>query len=336
VLDATKVSKFSRKKKVIIIASSCVGVIVIAVLAGFIYVNSLISKINITPLTSSVAATISDVTKDNQNNPLMDDKDVFNILLIGSDNRAATTNGGRSDSMIIISINQRTNKIIMTSLMRDTYLPIPGHGSNRLNAAYSFGGVGLLLQTIETNFDIKINKYATVDFYSFIDIVDKLGGVNIDVSDKEVSYVNDSVAEINLLKKLPASDGALKKGGTGVLLTGKQALGYSRIRHLGEADFERTQRQRTVLTQVLKKLKGQNVFQITSVLNILLPDVTTNLTKGDISSLLMNSLTYIKYPVEQDRIPIDGSWKNATIDKMDVLTINFNKNIAELKSKIYG
>ena len=257
-------------------------------------------------------------------------------LLIGTDNRDDTTVGGRSDSMIIISINQKSKEIVMTSLMRDTYLPIPGHGSNRLNAAYSFGGVALLLQTIQNNFDIKINNYVTVDFYSFIDIIDKLGGVNIDVSDQEVPVLNGYVNEINKLEGLPVNDGTLTKGGNNLLLTGKQALGYSRIRYVGDADFERTERQRTVLTKVFQKLKEQNIIKINSILNLLLPDLTTNMTKGNLTSLVFNSLTYMNYPLEQDRIPIDGSYQNATINSMDVLTIDFAKNIAELKSKIYG
>jgi LCP family protein required for cell wall assembly len=334
------IKRFSKKKKIIIIVSSCVGVIAIVALSGFLYLNNLLGRINYVPtstasVSSGVTTTSSSITTD-QGVPLVFDKDVLNILLIGTDNRADTTVGGRSDSMIILSINQKSKKIVMTSLMRDTYLPIPDHGSNRINAAYSFGGVGLLLQTIQNNFDIKINNYVTVDFYSFIDIIDKLGGVNIDVSDQEVPVLNSYVNEINKLKGLSSGDGTFSNGGKGILLDGKQALGYSRIRYIGNADFERTERQRIVLTKVFEKLKGQNIIKISSILNILLPDITTNMTKGNLTSLVFNSLTYMNYPLEQDRIPIDGSFKNATINKMDVLTIDFAKNIAELKSNIYG
>jgi LCP family protein required for cell wall assembly len=328
-LNKNKRIKFSKEKKIIIFVSSCVAVIVISVLSAFLYLNNLLGKINYTAGTSS-----GDIT-DNQGSPLIFDNDVLNVLLIGSDNRADAM-GSRSDSMIILSINQKSKKIVMTSLMRDIYLPIPDHGSNRFNAAYSFGGANLLLQTVQNNFDIKINNYVTIDFNAFMDIIDKIGGVNIDVTDQEVPAMNKYIKEINKLKGLPSDDGFLKKGGNDLLLTGKQALEYSRIRDVGNADFERTERQRIVLTKVFEKFKGLNIIKMNSILNILLPDITTNLTKGNLTSLIFHSLTYMNYPLEQDRIPIEGSYKNATINKMDVLSIDFEKNIAELKSKIYG
>jgi LCP family protein required for cell wall assembly len=329
-----KKKKMSKKKKAIIIGSTIIGIVLVVVLAGFVYVNSLLGKINY--VTPDKAGAVPSVSTDNNGDKLMFDKDVFNVLLIGSDTRDTSTDGSRSDSMILISINKETKKTVMTSFMRDMYVPIPGHGNNRLNAAFSFGGVNLLLETIQKDFDIKIDQYATVDFYSFINIIDKLGGVNITVSNAEVPVLNQYIAEINGLEKLPANSGALKAGGKNLLLTGKQALGYSRIRYVGDGDFERTERQRTVLTQVLTKLKGQNVFKLNSILNTLMPDITTNLTQGDITSLMLNAVTYMNYPVIQDRIPIDGSYQNATINAMDVLTVDLNKNIAELKSKIYN
>jgi anionic cell wall polymer biosynthesis LytR-Cps2A-Psr (LCP) family protein len=156
------------------------------------------------------------------------------------------------------------------------------------------------------------------------------------VKDAEVPALNSCVEEINSLENLPPTDGILKKGGDDLLLTGKQALGYSRIRYVGNGDFERTERQRTVLTKVFSKLKGQNIVKLNSILNMLLPDITTNLTQGELSSLVLQSLTYLKYPEMQERVPIDGSFTDATIDKMDVLKIDFDKNIAALKSGIYG
>ncbi|MDR3644859.1 MAG: LCP family protein [Clostridia bacterium] len=347
--------KPNKKKRVIIIVFSCLVVVLVVVLIALLYVNGMLGKIHYSPGASSGIVSSEDTTssknspqtdiasleKQIQDNlksnstPLAYDKDVFNVLLIGSDNRA-DVGGSRSDTMIILSINRKTSRIIMTSLMRDIYLSIPGHSDNRLNAAYAYGGSQLLLQTIQNNFKIKIDKYMSVDFFSFIDIIDKLGGVKITVTDAELPILNSYVTEINLLKGLSPNDGLLLKAGDDLLLTGKQALGYSRIRYVGNADYQRTERQRTVLTKVFTELKGQNIIKQNEILNLLLPDVTTNLSKGELFSLLLSAPAYAKYTLDQDRIPIDGTQHGVVINHMDVLGIDFAKNIAEMQSRIYG
>lgn len=325
----------STKKKALIVISSLLCLVLIAGLSGYLYLNSMLNKVHYKNLSSNTSASPHNDTTDNNGNPLMADRDVLNVLLVGLDNREDTTEGGRSDSMIILSLNQKTKRIIMTSIMRDTYVPIAGHGSNRLNAAYSFGGMNLLISTIQKNFDIKINRYATVDFAKFITIVDQLGGVEIEVSDKEVPVLNRYVAEINRLQKKPQKDGALSHGGK-LLLNGKQALAYSRIRYVGNGDFERTHRQRIVLNTIFNKLKQQNVIQLTSLLNTILPEITTDLTQDELRGLVLNSLTYKNYEMVQNRLPIDGSYTGKKIDGMAVLVVDFDKNIESLKSVIFG
>ena len=182
----------------------------------------------------------------------------------------------------------------------------------------------------------RIDHYVSVDFFSFIKIIDQLGGVNITVTQKELPVLNNYVKEINRLEKLPDNDGMLTKSGGNLLLTGKQALGYSRIHYVGNADFQRTERQRTVLNQVFAKLKAKNVITQMSILNTLLPDVTTDLSKSDLMSLVANSLTYKSYDIAQDRIPIDSSYQGTKVGDQDVLKVDFSRNIAELKHTIYG
>ena len=282
-------------------------------------------------------SSIEDQLKKNledQSTPLMNDKNVLNILLIGSDNRA-DVGGSRSDSMIIVSINKNTKQLIMTSLLRDIYLSIPGHGNDRLNAAYAYGGADLLIQTIQDNFKIEIDRYVSVDFMAFVDIIDQLGGVTVTVTAAELPYVNDSVREINSLENLPENDGVLGSAGDNLLLTGKQALGYARIRHIGD-DFGRTQRQRTVLSQVFAQVKDENLFELNQTMTTLLPYITTNFTKGELVSLLLDMVSVSKYPVVQETIPIDGSWNNLVIRSMAVLGINFKTNINQMQQTIYG
>lgn len=266
--------------------------------------------------------------------PIMQDEDVFNILLIGSDTRKSGGRG-RSDAMILISINKKTKTITATSILRDIYLQIPGKKNNRINAAHAFGGADLLMDTIEQNFKLTVDHYASIDFYAFIDIVDAVGGVTLDVSEKEIPVINKYVAEINRLTGEEETLDQLTESGT-LLLSGKQALGYARNRYIGNNDFERTARQRRVLEQVFLKVKDVGLLELNSLMNKLLPQVTTNLTQGEIFSMILSLPSYAKYDLQQWSIPVSGSYSNLRIRGMAVLGIDFEENIRELQRRIYG
>lgn len=323
------VKKVKKHRKITII---CVVTICVCVLSVLFNINNTISKIHYMPTTASnkqisVSSSAPEGVKYHE--------DVLNVLLIGTDNRAGVE-GSRSDTMILLSINRNTSKVVMTSFMRDIYLPIPGHGSNRLNAAYSFGGADLLMQTLEQNFKIPIDRYAQVDFSSFVDIIDHLGGIQVDVTEQELPILNQYVKEINTLQKKSAADGLLQHAGKNVTLSGKQALSYSRIRYVGNGDYQRTERQRTILMKVVEKMKSLNLVQLNETMNRLLPDISTNFTQNEVWSLVRSSLSIMKYKFVQDRIPIDGSQTSKTVNGMDVLQVDFDKNITELQGKIYG
>jgi polyisoprenyl-teichoic acid--peptidoglycan teichoic acid transferase len=356
-LHKTQKEKMSAKKKAAVITGSIVGVLAVLCLAGFFIINSYISKVKYDPGTKSLTFDIdsepADTTSDspqseidalnkeieenfkNNSTPLMYDKDVFNILLIGCDTRKAG-GSGRSDSMILVSINKKTSKIVMTSLLRDIYVKIPGIAQgNRLNAAYAYGGASLLLNTIEQNFKIKVDKYIAVDFFSFMDIIDKIGGVSVNISDAEVKVANNYIAEINHLKGLPADDGKFTSSGMQTM-TGKQALGFSRIRYVGNGDFGRTDRQRLVMNQVFSKLKTLNFIQLNDLLNTILPETTTNLSKGEFFSLILAMPTYSKYSIDSWHVPTNDAFSYLSIRKMSVLGIDFQKTIAEMRERIYN
>lgn len=252
------------------------------------------------------------------------DKNVRNILLVGTDGRTPQDRG-RSDSMILLTINENTGKITMTSFMRDIYLYIPTVGSyNRINAAYAHGGVPLLLDTIKRNFKLEIDEYVRINFSSFEYIVDTLGGVDITLTQEEINYLG--------------LEGKAEPGK--VHLNGAQALSYCRCRHVKKGnlsgDFARTARQREFLTIMTDKLRNMSVKEMTELLDVFLPYVTTNLTQGDILGLLANAPKYLGYTIESQRIPVDGSWKNAKIRGMSVLSINFDKNIKALEKIMSG
>lgn len=260
------------------------------------------------------------------------DKDVLNILLIGSDTRTAGK-GGRSDAMIVVSVNKNTKKIIATSLLRDIYLQIPGASNNRINAAFAYGGADLLMETIKENFRIDIDRYVSIDFYAFMKVVDIIGGVNVEVTDKDVPIMNNYIHELNRLQGRDSETDVFKASGN-VDVNGIQALAYVRNRYIG-TDFARTTKQREVLEKVFNKVKGSNIIELNKILNAVLPEVTTNLTEGELFSLILNLPAYSKYNLEQFSVPAKGTYNFLRIRGMDVIGIDFDKNIAELHGKIY-
>lgn len=251
-------------------------------------------------------------------------KNVKNILLIGTDGRT-TKERGRSDSMILLTINENTKEITMTSFMRDIYLYIPEVNTyNRINASYAYGGVPLLINTIKQNFRLEIDQYVRVNFDSFRYIVDCLGGVDIELNQKEIDYI-----------------GMTGQATPGMVhLNGAQALAYCRCRYVPkgnlDGDFARTARQREFLEIMSQKLKGLSVSELTELLDIFLPYVTTNLTQGDILGLLANCAKYLDYDIKSERLPVSGSWKYATIRRMSVLSVDFDKNIKALEKIVGG
>ncbi len=249
---------------------------------------------------------------------------IKNILLIGTD-VASITARGRSDSMILVSINEKTGQIVMTSFMRDIYLHIPVINTyNRINASYASGGVSLLVKTIEENFKIKIDQYMRINFEGFSNVVDYMGGIDVTLTQGEIDYLglpSDTVPGV-------------------VHLNGKQAIIYCRCRYVskdGEAgDFARTRRQRETMSLLFEKLKGMSIAEIDGILEEFLPQVVTNIEKSEMLAMLAKAPTYLGYELKSYRIPVDGSWKYATVRKMSVLRVDFDKNIDALEKIING
>lgn len=265
----------------------------------------------------------------------MKEDGVINVLLIGNDSRE-NDGDGRSDAMILVSISEKTKKIYMTSLLRDMYVEIPGHDANRLNAAYSYGGPALLCETIEQNFDIEINRYAIVNFQAFASLVDAVGGVDLELTNEEVQWVNAYLNEYNLLENREITTDYLDTSLSGELhLNGPQALAYCRNRYIG-TDFGRTQRQRNVLSAIMKKLPLALATNSSEVISGLCSNLTTNMKQSEVYSLSLNAAKYLTYETEQMVIPADGTYSNATIRKMMVLQVDFEANKKIIKEKIYG
>lgn len=260
---------------------------------------------------------------------------VTNILLIGNDSR---DNGedGRSDAMILLSVSNETKTIHMTSLLRDMYVEIPGHDGNRLNAAYAYGGPSLLCETIELNFGIEVNRYVLVNFQAFASLVDAVGGIDMEVTNEEVQWINAYLNEYNMLEGREMTTDYLDTSLSGEIhLNGPQALAYSRNRYIG-TDFGRTERQRKVLNAVIKKLPVALATNQDELVEELFPNLTTNLTQPEVFRLSMDAGKLLSYEVLQTVIPADGTYSNASIRGMSVLEVDFEANKAIIQKEIYG
>lgn len=260
----------------------------------------------------------SEVNWEGADPDVMKDQNVVNILLIGQDRREGESRQ-RSDSMILVTINKETKKLSMTSFMRDLYVQIPGYSDNRLNAAYAFGGMSLLDETLEKNFGIRVDGNVEVDFEGFIGCIDTLGGVDITLNQEEAAYLNDS---------------SLTAGANH--LNGEQALAYSRIRYVGNADYERTERQRKVLTAVFDKFKNADIATIMNTVDRLIPYLTTDMSTPQILGYALEVFKTGAQSVESLRIPADGGYSPAVIRGMMVLVPDLTVNQEYLKTHLYG
>ena len=265
-------------------------------------------------------------TEDLNNSNLVNDNMILNVLLVGSDSMSAG-DGGRSDSILILSVNMRTKKIKITSIMRDTWVSIPGYPKDRINASYAYGGCKSVIDTIHRNFGIYIDRYACVDFAGFSKIIDSIGGIDIYLTEQECSYINKYSENKNNVLKI--SSGVKH-------LTGTQALQHARNRNSIGSDYDRTTRQRQVIKSVIEKMKSVNITEITNLVSKLAPIVTTNFKQSEIGRLVLSCLDYLKYDIEEFRIPTDDNVRNETYSQKMVLVINnMSKAREDLKKFIY-
>ena len=262
------------------------------------------------------------------------DKNVVNILLVGSDHGAIKGDHGRSDSIMIATVNFKTKELKLTSLMRDMYVEIPGHGHNKLNAAYAFGGVELLYQTIAKNFGIKIDNYCVVDFSTFEKVINKVGGVEISLEEKEAKYLNTT----NYISKKKYRNVKVGKQ----TLNGNQALGYARVRYVvskkyGDGDFGRTGRQRAVLQAALNKVLQQSPTKIADIALDSLADVSTDMSAKYLKSLVLKVVQMGTTEIDQMRVPLEGTYKMGRAQSnMFVFFVNFSANKAAMNYFLFN
>lgn len=244
------------------------------------------------------------------------DSGITNILLLGTDGRPGE-NAQRSDAMMILTVDNKNKSLKLTSLGRDTYVDIPGHGKQKLTHAYFYGKADLLIETIEENFKLDIHDYAQVDFYSFMDIINVLGGVTVDVQESELKELNKFIPETYYWYKDKSQPMQLVESPGEQLLNGYQALSFARIRK-NDSAFERDRRQRDVIQAMFSGVKEMSKWQYPKLLNAVLPYLKTNMKTTQIVSLGMSvirmgslDIKQFEFPITNSPYSIEGKYKNA-------------------------
>lgn len=240
---------------------------------------------------------------------------IINIALFGVDSADVST--GRSDSIIIATIDTIHKKLKLTSVMRDSYVNISGIGNDKINHAYAFGGPQLAIKTLNENFNLNIEDFVAVNFDSLPKIIDMIGGVTVDITSEEVSHIP-----------------GISSAGT-YNLNGAQALSYSRIRYATGGDYVRTERQRTILTKIFEKVLTINPMKYPSLLNEVLSMVQTSLDYSKILELGTEVLKMGVTTLEQERFPLDGYCQGEMINGVYYLTFNKALTVEQLHNYIF-
>ena len=245
---------------------------------------------------------------------LLNDPMILNIMLFGADTRKGQASG-QSDTMILFSIDTRHKKLKMLSLMRDTYVEIPDYENNKINASFFYGGASLAVQTVQRNYGIKIDRYAVVDFKSFRNIIDTLGGIDIELREEEIDYINWQCwvnGQVDTRDEMDINQFIFYENDEGdmvanVHLNGRQALWHARNRGqegiCSGDDYTRTLRQRNVMGILINKLKRSNFSTIMSIIYDIGPMITTNLKTSEITKLAANATNYLKYDIVAKSAP---------------------------------
>ena len=246
---------------------------------------------------------------------------VSNILLLGVDGSADSSS--RSDSMILVSVDFAHMKIKLTSFLRDSWVEIPSKGKKaKLNSACSSGGAQLVVDTIEYNFGVDIDHYVMVDFDMFTQIIDSLGGVTVEVTEKEAKFINKTTRQT-------------VESGENVTLNGDEALVYCRIRKL-DSDYMRTYRQRKVISALISQAKKAGISALIDTMNKVFPLIQTDMSALEITGLVYKAgLGIVAFDIEQNRVPIDEHMEVGTRSGQWVEIVDIDAASEYLQDYIY-
>lgn len=256
------------------------------------------------------------------------DKSITNIALFGLDRRFKNE-ASRSDAIMILTIDEKHGKLKISSIMRDAYVNVEGHGKTKINHAYAYGGPALAVKTLNENFNLNIKDYAAMDFAGLEKIIDSLGGIEIAVRDDEIPTINFYIDEISAIENVTPQ--YVTKAGL-QNLNGMQAVSYARVRYTSGGDAERTQRERTVLLKVFEKIKASGPSKIPEIVGEFLPFTETSMSNSDIIKYAV-SVYSMNGGIEQEMFPKDGYGK--TINGVWYLVFDIDSAKTQIHKFIY-
>lgn len=301
-MDKKKHFNFSKKQKITIFSLLAILILIASVVGFFVF-----RFYNHSYEGNTDPAKVNTVDEDIK---FKEVPGITNILLLSSDARPGE-DVSRSDSIMILTIDNINKKLKVTSLMRDMLVKIDGHGEEKLNHAFAYGGPTKTIETIQNNFGIKLNNYVIVDFSAFVNVIDAINGIEVTVKDYELDELNKYILDGG-----GSEEDLLPSPGT-YNLNGYQALSYARIRKVGNGEYERTERQRAVLQIALEKVKDMSTVKLVSLLNELFPYVKTNISLGNAMDYGFTALNVGKkcnFEIEQFRVPLDSISKGGIIN----------------------
>ena len=287
----------------------CFFIIIMTIICiAFLTGNSFLSKISRGVLNRTNLGIRDDVSERLEVDEI---SDIVNIAILGVDE--SSEDSGRSDAIMIGTLDPVHNKLKITSIMRDTYVNIPGYGNDKINHAYAYGGAELTIKTLNQNFGLNITDYVKVNFDELIEIVDALNGIDMDLSQEEFHGLTEHLkSAYNLIESNPK---AVKLNSNGTYhLDGFQALGYCRIRNTSHSDFDRSGRHRKILNEMFNKISTAGPKELVSISKELLPYVETSLSNKEILALAVNVLSIDTATIEQERFPRDEYCNDAEIN----------------------
>ncbi len=264
--------------------------------------------------------TESDVLLEDGQTDTICDENVVNILLVGQDARPGESRA-RADAILMCSFHKEKKQLTVVSFMRDLYVQIPGYPDHKLNAAFAWGGMDLLCQTLQANFGVEIDGGFSVDFSSFEAVIDEIGGLDVYLTEAEAEYLN----------RYQYTEGVNH-------LNGAAALTYARIRGIGNGDFDRTLRQQNLINAVLEKSKTMSLKERIQLLETALPYLSTNMDKWEILQKAVE-LMPAAYGVEMKgkiRVPAEGAYEYGWVSGMSVLLPDLSKNREMIRSVLYS
>ena len=314
-------TKKNGKKKGLKIFLAILLIIVILAGVGFGFIKSKLNKINYVDINEEELG-----INDNANEELSEFR---NIVLLGLDSRDMdNTKGSRRDAIIIVSINKNTKEVNLISVYRDTYMEIEGHGLDKVTHAHAYGGPALTINTLNKNLDLNIKEFAAVNFEVVAELVDMMGGIELDIKQSEVAEMNKYIDDTS--KNTGITSKKITKAGKQTV-NGIQAVTYSRIRKIAGGDYKRAERMRTVLMQTFEKAKTMNISTINKIANKILPNIQTNISSNEILATIPQMASY----KVNDNIGWPYKTQGITLDRWYGVPVTLETNVKELYKEVF-